>query len=287
MKSRLLMLLSLVVLGVGIIGAVLTRVDAPETVVVEQVKEPEEVKILIWTPKENLKSGQFITRSDLQLESILESQALSFGIKQDVELQFVAGMVVNRDIEARAPILPEDITLPSQSGYFRLVMEPGTVPYPISVDLGSVVGGVIEAGSQVDVLALGAKSQNLSNGAPVRNVGELALTPILVNVKVLQVANSGSDSAENSEASTPKAFGGQGNAGEGLPLASVILQLSRKEVAMLTVAKRIAQLEVHVSTGETSLSELSADAGDVMTNFTTVKEFRPNTNRLGNSGEAQ
>lgn len=30
MKSRLLMLLSLIVLGVGIIGAVLTRVDAPK-----------------------------------------------------------------------------------------------------------------------------------------------------------------------------------------------------------------------------------------------------------------
>lgn len=271
------MLLSLIVLGVGIVGAVLTRVDAPQNIDMVVEKEPEEPTVLVWMPKEELVMGQRVERASLTLQQVPESQALTYGIKEDVDLKFVSNMVVNRLIEPGMPIYPEDIVLPNQAGYFKLIMDPGTVPYPISVDLGSVVGGVVEANSFVDVLALGAKSQNLSNGAQVRNIGELVLTPILFNVKVLQVTRP-SINIEG-EPSTPKEFGGQGRvSGDGGELASVVLQLSRKEVATLTVAKRIAQLEVHLSTGETSVAELSADAGDVMTDFKSVKEYRPGVN---------
>ncbi len=268
------MLLSLIVLGVGIVGAVLTRVEAPQSVDVAVEKEPEEPTVLVWMPKDELVMGQRVERASLTLQQVPESQALTYGIKEDVDLKFVPNMVVNRLIEPGTPIYPEDIILPNQAGYFKLIMDPGTVPYPISVDLASVVGGVVEANSSVDVLALGAKSQNLSNGAQVRNIGELVLTPILFNVKVLQVTRTSLNM--EGESSAPKAFGGQGRvpSAEG-ELASVVLQLSRKEVATLTVAKRIAQLEVHLSTGETSVAELSADAGDVMTDFKSVKEYRP------------
>ncbi len=273
MKSRLLMLLSLIVLGVGIIGAVLTRVDSPQPVLTSVEEELEEVKILIWTPKDTLTKGQFIDRADLQLQKVPESEALAFGIKDDMEMTFTPKMVVNRTVEKDTPVFPEDIVLPSQAGYFKLIMDPEAVPYPVSVDLSSVVGGVVEAGSFVDVLALGSKSQNLTNGAVVRNIGDLALSPILLNVKVLQVIRP---DAEAEKDSAPEEFGGQD--GEGSGAASIILQLSRKEVATLTVAKRIAQIEVHLSNGQASVAELSADAGDVMSDFKSVKEYRPGVN---------
>lgn len=281
MKSRLLMLLSLIVLGVGIIGAVLTRVDAPKPAAPVAETEPQEPQILIWVPKEALELGQRIERSDLLARKVPESEALEYGVTEDVKMTFVSGMVVNRMVESDTPLFPEDIVLPNQAGYFKLIMEPGTVPYPISVDLGTVVGGVVEAGAQVDVLALGAKSQNLANGSPVRNIGDLTLAPILFNVKVLQVTHPNT-AAKDGDDSTPKEFGGQGSAGgSGEGLASVILQLSRKEVAMLTVAKRISHLEVHLSTGNVAASELSADAGDVMTDFKSVKEYRPGVDAAG------
>ena len=268
MKSRLLMLLSLVVLGVGVVGAIFTRVDVSQPVVAVDEKKPEEASVLIWMPKNTLVKGQFVVRSDLLLQNVPESKALEFGIKEDMDMVFVPGMVVNRTVNQHTPLFPEDIVQPNQAGYFKLIMEPGTVPYPVSVDLNSVVGGVVDVGSYVDVLALGSKSQNLINGAVVRNIGDLVLTPILFNVKVLQIIRPNLDVEE--ENTNPNGFGG-----EDLELASVILQLSRKEVATLTVAKKIAQIEVHLSTGESSALELSADAGDVMTDFKSVKEYRP------------
>jgi len=55
---------------------------------------------------------------------------------------------------------------------------------------------------------------------------------------------------------------------------NLILELTRKQVATITVAKRISELEVHKSIGEYQKSDLHADAGDVLSNFKSVVEYR-------------
>lgn len=55
---------------------------------------------------------------------------------------------------------------------------------------------------------------------------------------------------------------------------NLILELTRKQVATLTVAKRISEIEVHKSIGEYQKADLHADAGDVLSNFKSVVEYR-------------
>ncbi|WP_417551955.1 Flp pilus assembly protein CpaB [Marinomonas fungiae] len=268
MKSRILMLVSLVILGIGLVGAIMSRLNPPQsTPEIVEHEMPEEPVVMVWMAKEAMNAGQVVARSDLRLVKTPESQALEFGIKEDVDLEFVNQMVLNVDVEAGGVVLPENITRPNQEGYFNLVIDPEYVPYPLPISKSLVRGGVLAPGSIVDVIALGSPSQNLSQDVLVRNLVDVSVKPVLMGVKVLQIQMPESESESGSALlnAQPPVVNEE---------ATVVLQLTQKQISTISIARRIAHIELYVSKNGTLASDLSSDSGDVMSEFRIVRELR-------------
>ncbi|WP_238104609.1 Flp pilus assembly protein CpaB [Vibrio cincinnatiensis] len=264
MNSKLLIALALLAIAAGGYGLFAPATPPPAQPVVTEVPQAvPEKQWQVWVARHALQSGQLITRSDLELRQIDEQQALALGVNQDVRVEFLPEMRVNQSRLSGDILWPEMLLTPNQAGYMELILTPDHVPFPISVKAESVIGGVIRPGSLVDVLALSSLKQNLANDETVRSFETVSLTPVLMGVKVLQVnqqaVSEGSSTNINSVTRSQ---------------ASVILELTRKQVATLTIARHIAQLEIHLSDGNSQVSELSANAGDVLTDYKAIQEYR-------------
>lgn len=57
---------------------------------------------------------------------------------------------------------------------------------------------------------------------------------------------------------------------------NIVVELTRKQVSKLTIAKEISKLEVQKSIGDYEKSDLQADASDVLPGFKSIVEFRAN-----------
>lgn len=265
MNSKLLIVLALLAIAAGGYGLF---VPAPDPVVVQapavvnvQPPPPPVQQWQVWFSRQPIAKGQVISRSDLELRRLPEPEALALGIASDMKLEFVDQMRAVKSIDAGNVVWPEQLLAPHQNGYMELILTPGHVPFSIQVSEQSVIGGVIRPGTLVDILALSSLKQNLANDVTVRSFETISLTPVLMGVKVLQVNNSAVENSEQLEVTGPSE-------------ANVVVELTRKQVATLTIARHIAQLEIHLSTGNSTVSELSANAGDVLTDYKAIQEFR-------------
>ena len=202
MKSRLLMYLSLIILGVGLIGIYLlkTAEPAPKNDVplpVAKVAPPPEETVQVWKSKADLSKGQFVSRDNFYIEEVPKSQALLLGVDKDIQLDFMDGMVIKKNTFADQPIFPELLAFPNQEGYFRFALEEGFMPVPVAVRASAVLGDVIQAGSIVDILALASPTENLNNSSVVRDLSNVSLTSVVNGVKVLQVYKKEVDKPKN------------------------------------------------------------------------------------------
>ncbi len=272
MRSRFFMIVSLVVLGIGLIGILYIKAssvpDTPAPSSLLAAVETPETRYVIWTAKHDILVGDAVSREDLRIEKILEADAFELGIKQDIDITFVEGMVAKTNIPKFSPVMPENIVTPNQDGYFNLVIDSGYVPVPLSVSKKLLLGGLIESGSIVDLLVMTSSTQNLVNGPQIRDLSSVSIAPLFIGIKVLQVKkpkvqSNIQDNIKKSAESVPEPQD-----------VTLILQLTRKQVAKLTIAQNIAQVEVHLSNGETSAFELSADSGDILSDYKSVRELR-------------
>lgn len=258
MKSKIIILVAAVAILIGLYGVV---GSLPSSNVVDTPLIAED-KYKVWRVNQNVIKGQLVERSQFSIEMMPESQAHGIGIADDIDIEFEPGAVYKNDHDAQSVAFPEWIIQPNDDGYVELVIQPQRVPYAISVDPKSVVGGVISNGSTVDILALSTPGTTASievgSGQSTRS-RTISITPILIAVKVLQVKKTLVEETRTSAAATE---------------VDLILELTRKQVAKLTVAKRISELEVHKSIGEYKASDLQADAGDVLADFKSITEFR-------------
>ncbi len=87
----------------------------------------------------------------------------------------------------------------------------------------------------------------------------VSISPVLIAVKVLKVEQDITPATKNSSEKKN---------------TSLILELTRKQVAKLAIAKNIAQIEVHKSLGVKQAEQLHADAGDVLPDYRAIKEYR-------------
>lgn len=261
MKKMVLLVIAGTAILFGLYGLAGSLTAKPTEPVSAKVEEPT---INVWKFSHSAQVGQELERSDVELVNLPESQANRLGVSEDMEFKFEKGAVYVDAVNGGDVAFPEHWINPSQDGYVDMIISPNRVPYAIKVQPEAIVGGVISHGSKVDVLALSLPTQFSietaeTEGNRKRN---MFVTPVLTGVKVLQVNKNAVEATRNSPALTE---------------VNLILELTRKQVATLTVAKRISELEVHKSIGQYQQSDLHADAGDVLSNFKSIVEFRADT----------
>lgn len=263
MRTKVIIAVAVLAILFGLYGLA-GSLQAP-TVVANAVSEiQKENTIKVWFVKQDVQPGELLQRNDIELKVIKESTANQMAIDQDVNIAFEKSAVYNREILSGSPIFPEDITSSQDMGFIDLVINPNRVPFAIKVDNSDIVGGVIDYGSNVDVLALasgGSKLSLNSNELSSPQFKSVSVSPVLTNIRVLQVQRRTLEPTRSSSA---------------IEEIHLVLELTRKQVAKMTVAERIAEIEIHKSIGRYKLSDLTADAGDVLADYKAVKEFRAN-----------
>lgn len=256
MKNKIIIATAFLLILFGLYGLAGSLSQSDETTEVAKV---EEAKVKTWVLKSSVSKGDFVKQDLLKIRYIPESEALEYGVSEDVELDNVIGSVFRSSMPANQMLYNADIINPEDDGYIHYVIAANRVPYAIEVSPSDVIGGVISHGSMIDVVALSLPDSELASNNSLRRT--MSITPVLIGVKALQIKkpiSTQSDDVDNSD----------------IQKVSVILELTRKQVAKLTVAKRISELEVHKSIGQYAPEDLQADAGDVLADFRSITEFR-------------
>ncbi|MDN2483732.1 Flp pilus assembly protein CpaB [Vibrio agarivorans] len=255
MRTKVLMCLAFVAISIGVYG-VLNPPQKNDLEKLQNIVEQQPNYFIVNSVTEDVTRGMEVAQHHIKTVRMLEDDAKQLGIYESKELSIPIGTVFINDITEDSYIAQSDLVTPKENGYVDAILEPGYVPYPIKVGSEIVVGGLVHAGSKIDVLAITKPSEGYSNT-------QISIEPILTEIKVLQVKSEVKPAGKNTSS--------QNNTSSHL-----ILELTRKQVAQLTIAKKIAQIEVHKSIGEYTLNDLSANAGDVLPNFKAIKEFRAN-----------
>ncbi|MGR6839004.1 Flp pilus assembly protein CpaB [Aliivibrio wodanis] len=263
MRTKAIIAVAILAILFGLYGLA-GSLKPPKVVTNAVIEIQKEKTIKVWFVKQDVRLGELLQRNALELKIIKESEANQLAITDDININFDKKAVYNRDILKGAPLFPEDIISSQDVGFVDLVISPNKVPFAIKVNHSDIVGGVINYGSHIDVLALAAGGSKLSldnSELGSNQFKSVSVSPVLINIKVLQVQRRTLEthSTDNS-----------------LEEIHIVLELTRKQVAKMTVAKHIAEIEIHKSIGQYKLSDLTADAGDVLADYKAVKEFRAN-----------
>ncbi|MZI96011.1 Flp pilus assembly protein CpaB [Vibrio sp. CAIM 722] len=255
MNIKLVSVFAVIAIGVGVYGVIGQKQPQPHP----ETQVKEEKKLTVYLTKSDLKKGHVLTRSDVYLEKWPESKANKYGLDDNLVVNFSGRPLVRRDINSDKLLYRDSLIYQQDPEYVDFVVKPGLIPFPIETNSDAIVGGVIHANSKVDILALASTSQNLANDHSVNTYKGVSLTPVLMNIKVLKLTTEkvkNKDQRVNHEKT------------------ALILELTPKEVATLTIAKRIAQIEVHLAVKNATAKQLSANAGDVLESYHAVTEFR-------------
>ncbi|HIF9529920.1 Flp pilus assembly protein CpaB [Photobacterium damselae subsp. damselae] len=263
MKSKLILAFAIIVILFGLYGLATNLSNPTSPANHEPIKE--EPKIRVWKLNKDVHPGEFIERNMLSVENIPESEANGLGFVDDVNLDWKAKTVFKSHLSAGSLLTIDDLVQPDQDGYIDFIIDENKIPFPIIVTPSSVIGGVITNGSLVDILALtglnGTASNFGNNSGSSKNT--VSITPIISAVKVLLVKHQLIDTNRQSDTSDEQ--------------VTLVVELTRKQAVVLTVAQRISEIEVHKSSGYYNTDDLSADAGDILKNFKAITEYRADT----------
>jgi pilus assembly protein CpaB len=263
MSSKFVIFIALFAIGLGVYGLKLGSAPKPEPQQ-QIVQHVEEEKVKVYVASSSLDKGQLIERKDVSIEYLSKTQANKKGIDKDAVLALGSVLLARKPISQGEIIYPEFTIAPDDEEYVDFVIQPGFIPFPLEVNPSTVIGGIVHSNSVIDILALSSRNQNLATNEEISSRGYtgVSLTPILMGVKVVKV-DKAIEKATKANA-------------KDIERTTLILELSPKQVATMTVAKKIAQLEVHKSISGIDKQSLSADAGDVLDDYKSIKEFRAN-----------
>ncbi|CAM3201311.1 Flp pilus assembly protein CpaB [Vibrio rarus] len=278
MKLRIFILVLLLgIVGYLLVGNQFHSQSTPSS----QANSPEPVQVektfKVWMTTQAVHRGDEITRDQLKIVSLKQQQAFDHAIDHDVEITVSPKMVVDRDLDKGAFIFPEMLVTPDQDEYVNLIIQPNFIPYPISLSPAVLIGGGIQANSFVDVLAYTASNNShiADDEEDVeyldeRDARDVSISPLLMHVKVLKVAYPRKSTDEDSDEVKGDLM---------TQKATLVLELTEKQVAKMTVARHISDIEVQHSLGTERSRDLSADVDDVLPNLNQVREMRGDTSK--------
>ncbi|MFA0412219.1 Flp pilus assembly protein CpaB [Vibrio renipiscarius] len=259
MRSKLFIFIAMMAIGVGVFGLLSPNESTAVVAEVKTVEKPAVLYKIYRIAKSQVKKGQVVNPSDLEIVTISESEAHSLGFDDDALFDYESGSVYKRDFFKGDIFNLSYIAEPSSPEYIDTVISKNNVPYPVKVSLDSIIGGVISSGDNIDILALTGDFAINSELSP-QNKEQISLTPILTNIRVLKVEQDAPFISRSGNSEQMENY--------------LIVELDRKQVALLTIAKKIAQIEVHKSIGNYLPNEIQANSGDVLPDFKAIKELR-------------
>ncbi|PWI35239.1 Flp pilus assembly protein CpaB [Vibrio albus] len=277
MNLRILVPIALIAVGAGLYGLsgrILTsntsQPEEPKRELSGQIQETEEMatenRVRIWTAKQDILPGQFVTADTLQSRMVSYDEARMHGLAEneegmipDINIKFVAGMVAGDNLIAEQWVTNADFVTPKQDRYVDLTISENMVPYGMKVNPDTIVGGVITHGSYVDIIALSSQSQNLATTNKIKDFRNISISPVLMAVRVIKVQKTEKPATKVNPATVE---------------VSLILELTRQQIAKLAIAKRISQLEFHKSMGPKQAELIQANSGDVLPTYRAIKEYR-------------
>lgn len=255
MNVKLISLFAVLAIAIGVYGITHQQQHAE----IKPVQAKQEKRFTVYLAKANLVKGQKITRSNIYIEQWLESKAHQQGVDSNVSVDFSQNPIARQPIKQGDILYHSALVYENDPEYVDYIVDAGMIAFPIEINSDAMVGGVIHRDSTVDILALASTRQNLANGETVNSFKGVSLTPVLRNIRVLKLSKHIEKNKDG------KVSGSK---------TSLVLELNPKQVATLTIAKRIAQLEVHQSVKNATAKELSANAGDVLDSYHAITEFR-------------
>ncbi|WP_068716626.1 Flp pilus assembly protein CpaB [Vibrio tritonius] len=256
MNIKLMIAIAVIAIGVGVYGINHKKIIPPEAPP-KVVKKERLVSVLI--AKSDIIRGELLTRDNTKFEKWPEAEADRKGVQEDMVIDFKQAPIATTDFVKGELIVKRQFITENDINYIDFIIKPNKVPFPIEVEADSIVGGVVLTYGYVDILALASNSQNLANDSSIKNFKDVSLTPVLTNIRVLKITHDNKVIKDKDSARVK---------------TTLILELSTKQVATLSIARRISKLEVHKSIKNASYEELSANAGDVLESYHAIKEFR-------------
>lgn len=248
MNSKIILGLAVVAISIGLYGVVMEETPAPPVVNVQPTQA--ETKLLAWQTTREIARGEQVTRQDFQAVYFTREQAGLHGLVSDTHLDWQTKKYAKQTFQEGEVVTAESLTSPGSADYLTTVIEPGFVPFNVTVPGVDVIGGTISVGDLVDISVLSAPTQNLSKEKTVDDIQHLTMTPLLAQVPVLNmITRERSVSTLSSEKVSE---------------VTLVLQVTNRQVAQLTVAKRIAEIELHKSIGKEYSDDLKADSSDVI-----------------------
>jgi pilus assembly protein CpaB len=254
MNSRIIFPVGLIAVGAGLYGLsqdYLNKQQVVSSAVAEVVQPAPVTMTTVWRAKQAIEPRRRIENKDFELISVPEDQAIALGIDPTEPLNIHSSWIATQAILSGEWLSPKSFITPDAPDYLDYAVSPNHVPFPMVVKGSTVIGGSVRAGAEVDIIAI--TEQNQSEGA--YRINSVDIQPILAAIKVLKVESDDGVFSTNDD-------------------VTVVLELSRKELATLTIAKTIAVLEMHKSAGIEQAAQLSANSGDVLPQFKAIAEYR-------------
>ncbi|MDK9738698.1 Flp pilus assembly protein CpaB [Vibrio sp. D404a] len=256
MSIKVIVPVALIAIGAGLFGISQQYLNQSSIEESSVAPKEQEKRVNVLVLNQSLERGQVLSPAQFSTKQIPERQ---LSISQDEITATIPNGAVARNTLSPGDWLQTSMYVtPDQQGYIDATISDQMVPYPIIVNRESIVGGVIDHGTTVDVIALSSQQQNLAIEDEVDGFQSVSVSPILLAVKVLKIENFNSENAGE----------------EQLSGVVLVLELSRKQVATLSIAKNIAQIEIHKSIGPEFAEQLQANSGDVLPEYRAIVEYR-------------
>ena len=185
MSIKIIVPVGLIAIGAGLFGISQQYLNQSnvEEVTAAPVEQEKRVKVLVLN--EHLDRGQVLSPVQFSIKQIPESQIpVSQG---DIAEIIPNGAVARKALSSGEWLQTSMYVTPDQQGYIDATISDQMVPYPIIVNRESIVGGVIDHGTKVDVIALSSQQQNLAIEDEVNEFQSVSVSPILLAVKVLKI----------------------------------------------------------------------------------------------------
>ncbi|MBM7038381.1 Flp pilus assembly protein CpaB [Vibrio ulleungensis] len=257
MNSRIIIPVGLIAVGAGLYGFSQDYLKSQKVAVASeptvQVEQPITMT-MVWQAKSTIEARQGLTSTMFELVSVPEQQAIDKGIDPSEPINIEDTWIATKQINAEQWLSTNYYVTPEADSYIDYAISQNHVPFPMVVKGSAVIGGSVKAGAEVDIIAI--TEQNESEGA--YRVSSVDIQPIMAAIKVLKVESNDGVFSTNDD-------------------VTVVLELSRKELATLTIAKQIAKLELHKSAGIEQAVLLQANSGDVLPQFKAIAEYRGNS----------